>query len=242
MGKMMFNKGLSSLQSLIIVIGLLVLVVIVSPMVTLKSKELRGRSKDKILALIYFGALGVGFINVEIALMQKFILLLGHPIYAFSVVLFSVLIFSGLGSRYTGRWSATSAAKTIKFPLAILYAISILYLAVLGPVIYSLFHLPEIIRIILAVLMLAPLSFMMGMPLPLGIKYLSHNFEKMIPWAWAVNGSLSVLGSAFAFYFAIIQGFNFVIFLGSCFYVLALIVSLFFVRSDDTLSKDESQT
>ncbi len=227
-GKMMFNKGISSLQFLIIVIFLLVLVLIVSPLVIFNRKELKDRFGMRFTTLLYFAVLGFGFITIEIALMQKLILLLGHPIFAFSVVLFSILVFTGLGSRYTRKWKPEGLEKIIKYPLLLLLGISVVYLVILDPIIYSLFTLPQVLRIILAVLIIAPLAFIMGMPLPLGIKYADRNFGSLIPWAWAVNGGMSVLGSALAFYLAITRGFNFVIITGVSFYAMALLLTFIF--------------
>jgi hypothetical protein len=197
-------------------------------MITFKSGELKKHFTSKFLALLYFGVLGAGFMLIEVAMMQKFILFLGHPIYSLSVVLFTVLIFGGLGSRFTARWEENQAAKKIRIAIPVLAIISLFYLLLLNSLLYGIFTLPVIVRIIITILLLAPLAFTMGMPLPLGIKYVNLKFKQMIPWSWAVNGSLSVLGSAFAFYLAITKGYNQVLLTGLIFYIAGLLISFSF--------------
>jgi hypothetical protein len=176
--------------------------------------------------LSYFFLIGVGFMFVEIPLIQKFILFLGKPVYAISTVLFGILIFSGLGSFYTSR-----AVITLKGwrHIVILLGVIILFYLLLLPVFFSNFPFTDIrIRYLASVIGLAPIGFLMGMPLPLGIKFLEKKRRKIIPWAWAANGSASVLASILAVILAMHTGFSEVIFLASIAYALSLLsITLF---------------
>ena len=162
------------------------------------SKRLRGQ------AFIYFGLLGLGFLFVEIPLIQRFILFLGQPIYAFAAVATALLLFSSLGSLaaqwLSPRWTLLPLALLILcYPLGSSYLFRYALGATLG------------LRILVAVLGLAPLGFLMGVPFPGGLALLRERAPGMIPWAWAVNGCASVLASILAALFALSAGFSWVL-------------------------------
>jgi len=169
------------------------------------SKGPRGRT------LAYFGLLGLGFLFVEIPLMQRFILFLGQPVYAFAGVAASLLFFSGLGSLAAPRLSARRtlpflAAAILLYPLGL----SLLFDALLGA--------PLGLRLLATALTLAPLGFLMGIPFPAGLAWLQERAPGMIPWAWAVNGCLSVLASVLAAMIALSAGFSWVLAAGALAY------------------------
>jgi len=170
---------------------------------------LRGRS------LAYFGLLGVGFLFVEIPLMQRFILFTGHPVYSFSVVLFALLVFSGLGSllspRLPWRWVMVALAG---LGLLYLWGLPILFDTFLG------WPLPA--RLALSVAALAPLGFLMGVPFPWGIRALGGRAAGLVPWAWGINGCASVVGSILAAMLSISFGFSWVMAAGVAAYLAAL--------------------
>lgn len=186
------------------------------------------RVKRKYSIITYFSALGIGFMFIEISLMQKFVLFLGHPIYSISVVLTSMLIFSGIGSYVAGKFP-------LKFVTTIL--ISILAISIIG--IINLFFLPKIFniflkytvsyRILISILILAPLSFFMGMPFPSGLRVVDQVSKKLIPWAWGINGASSVLSSVVAIILALNFGFSFVLFLAIMIYAIG--GAQFYIRS-----------
>jgi SAM-dependent methyltransferase len=145
--------------------------------------------------LFYFSAIGCGFIMIEISLIQKFILFLGHPAYALMVVISSLLVFAGAGSAYSGKQGAkfsTFGART-----AALAASLIACLFVYDQVLVKFFiPSPWIVRCALAAMVLAPLGFFLGMPFPAGIALLKRKgLAGLIPWAWGINGAASVAGS-----------------------------------------------
>jgi hypothetical protein len=191
--------------------------------------------------IVYFAALGIGFIFVEIGLMQRFILFLGHPIYATSVVLFSVLTFSGLGSFVSGRLLATPAGNSgrdgavendprqvQRWVIPLLGLLTVVYVFALPPLFRALLGLNLSFRVAVSILLLAPLGLLMGMPFPLGIRLVDRVNSALVPWAWGVNGFSSVVGSILAVTIAQSYGFGLVIGLAVVVYLggLAAVLSL----------------
>ena len=176
-------------------------------------RQIRRLSKWRIFA--YFAALGLGYLFVEIPLMQHFILFLGHPIYAFAAVLFAILLFSGLGSLISARLSLT---RTL---MALIGAI-ILYPLILPLVFQLLLGQSLGLRLLLSVLSLAPLGFLMGVPFPKGIEIIGGLAPDLIPWAWGINGCTSVLASILSAMLAISFGSSRVLVGASVAYAAAL--------------------
>lgn len=173
-------------------------------------------------SLSYFFLIGVGFMFVEIPLIQRFILFLGRPVFAVSTVLFGLLVFSGLGSLYTSR-SAVSVGR-LKHRLTLLVVTVLFYLFFFLPWFFSVVRTTDVwLRYATAVLALAPVGFLMGMPFPMGIRLLEKVDVTLIPWAWAANGSASVLASILAVIIAMHSGFSLVVFLASLIYALSLV-------------------
>jgi hypothetical protein len=178
--------------------------------------------------LVYFGLLGFAFLFVEIPLLQRFIMYLGNPAYAVTLVLFSLLFFSGIGSRFNLRiplWLALGALTVLILVMPIL--LPNLFKWTLG--------LPLAARMGVTVLALAPLGFLMGIPFPAGIRWLvaggapgsdsegEPTPRKDIPWIWAVNGAASVVSPILAALLALTYGFSVVLIGGAICYGLALL-------------------
>ncbi|QBY53021.1 SAM-dependent methyltransferase [Cupriavidus oxalaticus] len=168
----------------------------------------------------YFLAVGVGFMFVEIAFIQKFILFLSHPLYAVAVVLCAFLCFAGLGSRYSQTLPARDGRQAM---LAItgIWVVSLLYLVALPAVFRLLIALPDPARIAVAVLLIAPLAFLMGMPFPLGLSRVAAGDEALVPWAWGINACASVVAAVLATLVAIHAGFTVVILVALLLYFAA---------------------
>ncbi|MDP6884696.1 MAG: hypothetical protein QF830_11205, partial [Rhodospirillales bacterium] len=176
---------------------------------------------------IYFLALGLAFLFVEIAFIQRFVLFLGHPLYAVAVVLASFLAFAGLGSGCAERLRRRLdglAARAVGLAVAAIGALALLYLVGLPVVFERLLALPEAARVAAAVLLVAPLAFFMGMPFPLGLKRLAAVAPSLIPWAWGINGCASVLSAILATLLAVHLGFGAVVVLAVLLYGLAALV------------------
>jgi spermidine synthase len=170
----------------------------------------------------YFFLLGLAFLSVEIAFIQKFILFLSHPLYSVAVVLSGFLIFAGLGSGYSARLDSDSA---IKLAVAGIATITLLYLFVLPLVFQLLMGLPDVAKVTLSLALIAPLAFLMGMPFPLGLRQLAYGAPDFIPWAWGINGFASVVSAALATLLAIEFGFTVVLLLALMLYAGAATVA-----------------
>jgi hypothetical protein len=209
------GSGYFVLLALLALVITLSIGLIITPLFFLK----RGRStsstgsKTQWQALAYFTFLGLAFLFVEIPLIQRWILLLGHPTYAFTVVVLAVLALSGLGSALArSAW----LPKRMAFLGLVLLALLTPWLAARLP--GAILGWPFFARAILAVLSLAPLAILMGMPFPLGLAWLERNAPDLVPWAWAVNGCASVVAAVLAAILALSYGFTVVLLLGAAAY------------------------
>jgi hypothetical protein len=172
--------------------------------------------------LVYFLATGLAFLFMEIAFIQKFILFLSHPLYATAAVLSAFLIFAGLGSGFSERLAKGGRARAaVAWSVAAIAALGAAYLLFLGPVFKPLMGLPGALRVVIAVALIAPLAFAMGMPFPLALGRLGDSAPALIPWAWAVNGCASVLSAVLATLLAIHLGFTLVVMLAIGLYGIA---------------------
>jgi len=172
--------------------------------------------------LLYFASLGLGFMFVEVTLIQKFILFLGHPVYSLAVVLSSFLVFAGLGSLCTSRFKVNPARK-LKFVLVILAVLLFAYMPFLSRLSYIFLGWRLAARCVVSVLLLAPLGFLMGMPFPVGIRLVSKANSKLLPWVWGVNGCFSVTGSVLSVVLAMSFGFSTVMNCAAVIYLLAIV-------------------
>jgi hypothetical protein len=166
------------------------LLLIVVPLIRLGGERRAGTGRF----LVYFAGVGLGFIMIEIGMMQKLTVFLGHPIYSVTVTLASVLFFAGVGSFVSARWFRGSPRRAWGVPAG-LAALVFAYLVAWPAGFDALVGLPLPARIGLAVAILAPISLLLGVPFAYGIRLLNERNPSIIPWAWAVNGCFSVIGS-----------------------------------------------
>ena len=172
-------------------------------------------------SVVFFGAIGVGFLLLEIALIQRFVLFLGFPTYALSVVLFALLAFTGIGSLISARLREPRRGLIVALACG-----SVLIAAAaigLQPLLRSLIEWPFEARVALTVVLLAPAGLALGMAMPIGLTRLAGLHPDAVPWAWAVNGIASVLASVLAVAVAITWGFAVVTLLALAFYLVALV-------------------
>jgi predicted membrane-bound spermidine synthase len=180
-----------------------------------RSKSKKNRAKLETLGqislakfVLYFSILGFVFMVIEISLFQKFILFLGHPTLSLSVLLFSLLISGGLGSLSSHFIKEESLLKKVSMISIIIPIIIIIYIIML-PFIFNVFLSSEMfIRALISGILIFPLGFLMGIPFPSGISLMRRSYKKDIPWMWGINGTFSVLGSAFAIVIAMSSGFT----------------------------------
>ena len=216
------NLGTFVLGGLLALTVLFTFAFIVGPLVLARAGILR-RSRAPLGWLFYFGCLGAGFIVFEVALVQKCILFLGHPTYSLAVVLFALLLFSGIGSRLSGRFAPEVLRGRLVRVLAVVTLLVAATSVALSPLFDALVHLDRTWRIAIAVAALAPLGLAMGMPLPSAVRLLAREAPEIIPWAWGLNGAASVMGSAAALAIALAAGFDQALLVAASLYGMALL-------------------
>lgn len=174
----------------------------------------------------YFSLLGLGFMLTEVALLQRYILFLGHPVYAAATVLFCLLLSAGFGSRASGRLLQDKRlAQTLRILLAVVALLVLLNRLFLGDLFQMLQGIPLAMKFALSAVLLGTLGFFMGMAFPSGIRLLlARKGEEMVPWVWGINGSFSVLASILAIFLAIYFGYSYALLAGMVAYGLAIVV------------------
>jgi hypothetical protein len=171
-----------------------------------------------VLWAMYFLSLGLGFILVEMVLIQRFSLFLGYPVYSLSVVLFTLLLTSAVGSLSFSGLRSPAAALVAVGLLALLLAV---YLVGLPPLLSATRGLSTFARIAIAIATIAPLGLLMGIPFPSGIRRAGGESKPLVAWAWAVNGGASVFASALAVLISMTFGFTATLAAGAGAYGLA---------------------
>lgn len=214
------GSGYLVVLSLLVVVTGLSAALVVLPALTVRRRLRRGLAEPGGWGrpVLYFAGLGLGFLLVEVALVQRSIVLLDHPAQAFSVVLFGVLLFSGLGSMLSARvpWRgalAALAALVAAYPVLLPRAFS----AFLGSGLA--------VRVPVLLALLAPLGLLMGVPFPRGIRALGETGPSWLPLAWGVNGFASVVGAVLAAVAALSWGFTAVFGGAALAYLLALVAA-----------------
>ena len=209
--------------------GLMGLSVVVTGLILVLPRLVLGsrlpKQRNVITFLWYFLCLGAGYILVQVALIQKFVLLLGHPTYALTVIVFSMLVASGIGSYLSGRIVAGDDVRLV----LILSAVAVLVgtLAFIStPLVTAAAGWPLPAKIGLTMLAVAPAAFLMGMPFPSGLRRLEKRHAPSVRWAWSLNAAASVLGSASAIFLAIYIGLRATLLVGAALYLCALLVIL----------------
>jgi len=189
---------------LLIALGILLVLAALAFVVPLLA--MRGRERPPLASLTFFAAIGLGFLMLEIVLVQRFVLFLGFPTYALSVVLFALLLFTGAGASLSAR--ARDPRRTLLMALGVACGLMVVLAFALEPMLRALIDLPFAARVALTVAMLAPLGLTLGMAMPIGLRRMSALYPEGVPWAWGINGITSVLASALGVFIAIVAGFT----------------------------------
>jgi len=187
--------------------------VILGPLLVAPSLKVRPAIAKSRVAL-YFTALGLGYLFLEMAFIQRLVLFLSHPVTSVTTVLSAFLVFSGLGSLLGERIRLRRATTGIAL-------LVLAYLAGLPFVLRAFFEVADAARTLIAILLIAPLGFLMGIPFPRGIGILAERSPALAPWAWAVNGCASVLAPPLATLLAMSFGFRAVLAAAAALYLLA---------------------
>jgi len=224
--KAMGKKWLPFLQGEFLVPLLLVQSIIIAFILILLPIFVFRKAKNKIRGFssrifLYFSLIGMAFMFLEITFIQKFILFLGHPLYSVSIIIFSLLFSSGLGSFFSKRILGQNLKKNLKLSLLLCAGLILLYLFLLPFLYESLIGFNLTLKIILTFLVIFPLGFLMGFPFPTGVRLLDQGEKRLISWAWAINAFSSVINSIIALIVAFWGGYNLVLGLAAGGYLLA---------------------
>lgn len=217
------NAALPILFALIVISIAATLVILALPPLLLGHRL--PRSPGALKALLFFLFIGAGYILIQVALIQKFVLFLGHPTYALTVIIFSMLLASGFGSFASKRLVHRQAPR-LAWVLALIAAAVFALASVVTPISESGVALPFPLKVLITVSVIAPAGFLMGMPFPTGLSLLERVMPASIRWAWAINAASSVMGSAAAMFLAIYLGLKLTILIGGAFYLAALFTVL----------------
>lgn len=201
---------------LLTVFGVAVILSFVLILVPLLVVKRRGLFSTGVVArhkvLLYFFLIGIGFLFIEIAFIQKFILYLHHPVYAVSTCVAAFLVFGGCGSLLCGYLANIfGTVRVLKAAACVIAVVCLCYLLFIGKILSYTAGLSFGIRVLIGSLIICPLAFCMGMPFPLALSSLSVHAREMIPWAWGINGCSSVISTMGATLVAIHSGYTTVI-------------------------------
>lgn len=188
--------------------------------------RLRSDWSSRLLVLVYFLALGVGYLFVEMALIQRLVFFLANPVYAVAVVLAGLLLVSGLGSGWAARRlrDRSSAARLACWAALAVAAIAIVYAFALRAALMPLLGWSLATRMVVAFVAMLPLAAM-GMLFPLGLRHLGRSHAELLPWAWAINGCASVVATSLATLLALGAGLVTLLVAAAACYVVAALVA-----------------
>jgi hypothetical protein len=177
-------------------------------------------ARGKPYVFIYFGSIGLAYMFLEMSFLQQFIRYLYEPLFSATVVIGSFLVYSGIGSLIAGK-IGTSARGQVPVAVAWIATAAIVYMLADPLLKGALFAFPLGMRMVICSLLIAPLALPMGVLFPAGLRRLAKEGETLIPWAWGINGFLSVIGTSAALLIAIGWGFRSVVLAALAFYLLA---------------------
>lgn len=218
------------LGTLLLTVLVLSLVCIILPLI-LRMKK--GVMKGNWYLLMFFIAIGFAFMFIEISQMQRLIIFLGHPIYGISVVLFTLLLASGLGSYLTRKIGKVFSLKRMG-TICLAFLLLVLFIfGLLTPLAISAFRgFTTVPRILIAIGILFPLGMFMGMAFPLGMKAASIKASSLTSWLWGVNGAASICASVIAIVICLGFSISATFWVGALFYIIAFLA---FIQTNRTL-------
>ena len=224
------NKAVPLLYALMAISVLATAIILALPPLVLGARL--PRHKGVLTFLLYFICIGAGYILIEMALIQKFVLFLGHPTYALTVVIFSMLVSSGLGSYFSRRILGDDARRLYRALILIAVLVTLLA-AVVTPLLEAGVGLPLTLKFAITVALISPAGFVMGMPFPTALKRLEEWHKPSVRWAWSLNAAASVLGSVGSLVCAIYLGLVQTLLAGGLLYLAALAVAVRTPRLQD---------
>jgi spermidine synthase len=220
--EMLFGNGLSALLTLMGISAALVVLFVIGPLILAGGT----RAPGWFPWLLYFGALGAGFMLIEVSVLQRFVLLLGHPVYSLTVTLFSLLLGTGIGAAWSRRLGEQALARSTAVTLIAIAALGLVFIGIATPLVTWAIPFSRGARIAVAVATLVPIGIALGVPMPAGLRLLSSRAPQMVTWAWGMNGALSVVGATLAIFIAMNWGFGATLVTASGMYLVGLIALL----------------
>lgn len=209
----LFVTGAASILFALIVLGIPLLF----------SRTGRTKWAGKMTFMGYFACLGAGFIIIELVLIQMFMKLIGFPTYTYATAVFSMLLGAGLGSAASARLQSDSL-KQLRIPFFAALVCIALVLVFRDPIFHVALQADLAVRIAIAVAMLLPVGFFLGMPFPIGITLAKDKPEGTVAWCWAMNGLCTIVGGLLSVILSIYLGFTITIVAVSMLYVLAVLL------------------
>ncbi len=215
------------------VLVLILLISIVAVIVTILL-PLRGAARESPLPLVgigslYFSLIGMAFMLAEIALLERFGVYLGHPIYSLSVCLFSLILASGLGSLASDRLKLNARMKLLLWG-----SITVLYLVGMAQIVPTLLESTtgqeRPVRIGISIAVMMPLGFLLGFAFPTGLRLVEVVDRQPTPWFWGINGATSVLASVLAVMSSMALGINVTMLFSAACYLLLIPTSFALLR------------
>ena len=231
-GLPLIEWGFVILVATLVQASIAAVLLILLPLLALRtSRESGAQTPARWRVVLFFASLGLAFLFVEIAFMQRFAVFLGHPLYAIAVVLAGLLVFAGLGAGAIDRFARLSGKRP---PIVIVAAGIIVvggaYLGLLPWVFEAAQGWPTAGRLAVALALLGPIGFFLGMPFPLGLKALGARAPSLVPWAWGINACTSVVSASLATFIALHVGFTPVL---GCALVLYAVAATFPLQAAD---------
>ena len=208
-----------TLLVLLIISIIATVAVLIIPTLVKGGRPLKGAGNSHLL--IYFICIGLSYIMIEVALLQRFVLLLEHPARAASGVIAGMLIASGIGSMIWGRTPDNMQPKILKLAFLVIGVGLLIHISFGWILIHSSMQLNIYLKVVIAAVSIFPLGIAMGVPLPAGLTFVSRSNRDMIAWCWALNGAASVIASSLGVTIAMGYGFKYVLIFGLTFYLIA---------------------
>ncbi|MHA4844801.1 spermidine synthase family protein [Flavitalea antarctica] len=214
-----FELGYLLIIVTLVQISIAALVLIVLPLINSGWK-----GEYKISTILYFSGIGLGYMFLEMIFIQRFMLYFGNQVYSASAVITLLLIFSGLGSYHSQHLIQNRNRVRMVFTFIVIMISS--YAFLLTPILQQTIHVNQFLKYLIVFLLIAPLAFFMGIPFPAGLSYISKMNAAVVPWAWGINGCVSVISTALAMIVGIEAGFISVMLVAAFAYCLSFLVHI----------------
>lgn len=226
LGEFFGNRSLPffELGYLLIIVTLVQISIVSFVLILLPLIKIGWKGGHKISTVLYFSGIGLGYMFVEMIFIQRFMLYFGNPVYSASAVITLLLIFSGLGSYHSDYFFRNTKPLWMMFTFIVFMLFT--YAFVLTPILQQTIHVNQFLKFLIVFLLVAPLAFCMGIPFPAGLSHISKVNTAVVPWAWGINGCVSVISTALATLVGTEIGFMSVMLLAAAAYCLPLLVQM----------------